>query len=223
LRATVHRNANGAESVADTLVKIANVAATVGVSQPAARLRSGGNDGTDPQDHTITITATQELFAAPTLGLQLDAGAWQGAAFADGPKIWTRALRVLDSHLKGEFNWGPLVAVNLSGIPTTALTGGETYILGGFVARDIAFPTFSQEAALNAEVVDYAKLKAGLWTATALPSIRMPVQGDGFLAFNRFTVLEVGVYPATLWWNDSGAAATNDDGTAMLLAIEETV
>ena len=45
-RITANRAANDADTIANDTVNIANVAAQITVAEPAARLRSGGNDGT---------------------------------------------------------------------------------------------------------------------------------------------------------------------------------
>lgn len=223
LRAVATRAANAAQTTVNTLVKIANVAATLTVTEPAARLRSGGNNGTAPQDHNITITANQELYAPPTLAAAVGAGTFQGAGFTGGPKVWTRPLRVLDTDSKGTFAWGSIAAVNLAGIPTTAIAGDANYTLGGFVARTLTFPAFSQSTVLSVPVVDYSKLVAGVFTATNQPAVRTPTQGDVANYGNRFTVLTLGTLPTTLWWNDVAAAATNSSGTAAIVAVEETV
>lgn len=223
LRAVSVRDANGAQTTLDTLVKIANVAAVVGVTELAARLRSGGNNGTAPQDHTITITSNQELYAAPSVDAAAGAGTFQGSGFVGGPKVWTRALRVVDTDSKGTFAWTNLAAVNLAGIPTTTITGDANYVLGGFVARTLTFPAFSQSTQLNVPVVDYSKLVAGVFTATNQPAVRTPSQGDTANYANRFTVTALGALPTTLWWNDVAASATNSTGTAAIVAVEEQV
>lgn len=223
LRAVATRDANGAQTTVNTLVKIANVAATIAVTKPATRLRSGGNNGTAPQDHTITITANQELYSAPSLTPAPSAGTFQGSVFTGGPKVWTRDLRVIDTDSKGTFAWQSPSAVNLAGIPTTAITGDASYVLGGFVARSLSFPAFSQSTLIGTAVVHYSKLVAGVFTATNQPAVRTPTQGDTANYANRFTVTALGVMPTTLWWNDVAAAATNSSGTAQIASVEEQV
>jgi hypothetical protein len=223
LRATATRAANAAQTTANTLVKIANVAAQITVTEPAARLRSGGSDGTAPQDHTITITSNQELAAAPSMDAAAGAGTWQGGGFAGGPKVWTRALRVLDTDPKGTYAWANLSAVNRAGIPTTVITGDGNYTLGGFVPRSLTFPAFSQSTILGTRVIDYNKLVAGVFTATNQPALRTAVQGDTANYGNRFTVTALGALPTTVWWNDVTAAGTNSSGTAAITNLEETV
>lgn len=223
LRAVATRDANGAVTTTNALVKIANVAASITVAEPAARLRSGGNNGTAAQDHTITITSNQELWAAPTLAAAPGGGTLQGAGWVGGPKVYTRALRVHDNDTKGLYSWQSLSAVNLAGIPTTTITGDATYTLGGFVARSLTFAAFSQSTTLNVAVVDYSKLVAGIFTATNQPAIRTAVQGDTANYTDRFTVLTLGSNPTTLWWNDVAAAGSNSGGTAQITNVEEQV
>ena len=223
LRAVGTRNANAAVTTANTLVKIANVAATITVTEPAARLRSGGNNGTAAQDHTITITSNQEMWAAPSMAAAPGGGVLQGSAWAGGPKVYTRALRVHDNDAKGSYTWQSLSAVNLSGLPTTAITGDASYVLGGFVPRNLVFPAFSQSTILNVPVVDYSKLVAGIFSATNQPAIRTPSQGDVANYVNRFTVLTLGTLPTTLWWSDVAASSSNSSGTALISNVEEQV
>ena len=56
-RGIATRNANAATTTTQGIVKIANVSASITVATPAARLRSGGNNGTSIQNHTITLTS----------------------------------------------------------------------------------------------------------------------------------------------------------------------
>ncbi|MFO5520739.1 hypothetical protein ACLBP3_29395, partial [Klebsiella pneumoniae] len=64
---TAKRAANGSVATATAVVAIANAAPTATVTYPAARLRSGGNFGTQVQSHVITLTSTQKLRAAPAM------------------------------------------------------------------------------------------------------------------------------------------------------------
>lgn len=222
LRAVATRDANAAQTTADTLVKVANVAPVLTVTVPALRLRSGGGNGTAPQDHVITLTSTQELGADPGMEPFAGAGAWEGA-WAGGPKVWTRSLRVLDTDLKGTYGWDAVNAVNLAGIAATVITTGPLYTLGGFVPRTLYFGAFQQNTVLAATVVDYNKLVADYFTATNQPATRTAAQGDLANYGNKFTVTALGALPTTLWWNDVTAAMTNGSGLAAIVGVEETV
>lgn len=219
-RATANRAANDATTVSQVVVRIANVAATFGVAEPAARLRSGGNDGTSIQSHSITITADQELLQAPVLDADAGGGTLIGA-WVGGPEVWTRTLQVHDDDVKATYTWQNPSITNLAGLVTNAITGDVQYVLGGFVARNVTFPAFSQNGTINVEVVDYSKLTAGIFTSTNQPSTRNPVQGDTSNLVDTYTVLVLGVNPSTVFWNDLAAASANSGGTAQLLAIEE--
>jgi len=220
LSCTANRVANDATSIATALVKIAHVACTIEASLPASRLRSGGNDGTSIQNHTITLSANQELLSAPSMGEETGGGTFIGS-WAGGPEIWTRTLQVHDNDVKGSYTWQSPSATNLAGLVTSVLTGSDAYVLGGFVQRDITFGPFSQQEPLGVAVVDYSKLQAGILTATNQPSIRHTPQGDTGDATDEYTILVLGVNPSQLWWNDIAAASSNSSGTAQLLEIEE--
>jgi hypothetical protein len=223
LRGIATRNANAAQTTGQTVVYVAHVAASVGVTEPAARLRSGGNDGTAAQNHTITITSDQRLYSAPTLDNGVGGGTWQGAGFVGGPSVWTRALQVHDNDTKGTYSWSNLVATNLAGIVTTSITGDTSYVLGGFVSRNLTFAAFSQTTTMNVAVVTYTKLQAGIFTATNQPALRNATQGDHSNILNTYTVDSIGTNPTTLWWNDVAAAASNSSGTAQITLVQEIV
>lgn len=222
-RITANRAANDADTVDQTVVFIANVAATVTVSEPAVRLRSGGSDGTAPQDHSISVSSDQNLSAAPTLAA--DGGGARGAflgAFTGGPTVWTALLRVLDTDEKGTFVWGALTATNLSGILTAVITGDGNYILGGFVARTLTFAAFATTTAMNVEVVDFTKLQAGTFTSTAGVALKQAI-GTPPSVTNGYTIDSLGINPTNVIWLDSPAASANSGGTAQITNVEEVV
>jgi hypothetical protein len=222
LRAFATRAANAASTTGDTVVSIANVAPTVGVATPATRLRSGGNDGTALQNHTITLTADQQLLSAPTMLEGAGGGTFIGS-WAGGPSVWTRALTVHDNDVKASYAFDGLVATGLAGLVQNSIGSGSTYVLGGFVARDLTFPAFSQTTTMNVAVVTYSKLTASIFTATNQPALRNAVQGDHSNIVDTYTVDSIGSNPTSLWWNDVSAASTNSTGTAQILSVQETV
>lgn len=221
LRVSANRAANDATTVAKRNVAIANVAANVTVSPPAARLRSGGNDATAVQNHVITLSADQELAAAPTLNQQATFGAFAGS-WTGGPSTWTRTLQVADTDAKGVGTWQGLVATNLAGIVQNTVGTGSTYTLGGFVARDLTFAAFATTTTLNVEVVTFAKLTAGVFTATNQTAIKQAI-GTAPPVTNGYTINSLAVNPTTLTWLDTAAAGTNSTGSAQILAVEEVV
>jgi len=224
LRGIATRDANASQTTSQTVVAIANVAPTVDITVPAARLRSGGNDGTAVQGHTVTITSNQQLGSAPTLVAGVGGGAFIGGGFAGGPTVWTRTLNVNDTDTKGAYSFTTLVSTGLSGLVQNTINSGAAYTLGGFVPRSLTFGAFSQTTTLNVGVVTYSKLQAGTFTATAQPAVRNAVQGNHSNLTNQYTVDSLGnVGPTTLWWNDVAAAGSNSGGTAQITAVEEVI
>jgi len=222
-RISANRSANDATTIVDKVVNIANVAAEIHVTEPASRLRSGGNDGTSIQSHTISISSNQQLLEAPSMSEDTGGGTFIGS-WTGGPVNYTRTLQVHDDDLKGTYNWQSLVATNLAGIVTNTITGDSSYVLGGFVARSLTFTAFSQSTTLNVEVTTYTKIQAGIFTSTNQPAIRHTPQGDQSDADNEYTILSpLSTNPQTLWWNDIDAANANSSGTAQITDVEEIV
>ena len=154
LRLTVLRQENGRSTTANTVVWIAN-STFMHIITPAARLRSGGNDGTTIQNHTITmrasssasnsLTTPQRLLQAPTIdALGTGEGLWSGPwSFGTAATQFTRTMQVHDNDTKGTFNFTGLTAVNLAGIEIISFSTGSSYTLGGFVSRVLTVPAFS--------------------------------------------------------------------------------
>lgn len=219
-RGIATRNANAATTTSQTVIAIAHVAPTLTATTPAARLRSGGNNGTSLQSHTITLTSDQQLQAAPSMSAGAS-GTFIGS-FTGGPLVYTRTLQVHDNDAKGTFTWTSILGTGLAGLTTTSVVN-PNYVLGGFVPRTLTFAAFSQSTALNVAVVTYAKLQAGIFTATNQPALRNSVQGNTSNIVNTYTVAALATNPTTIFWNDLAAANSNSGGTAAITAVEEIV
>lgn len=216
------RNANAATTTASLTVAIANVAPTIAIGVPFARLRSGGNDGTSVQGYAVTVTSNQNLASAPSL--VAPAGTLTGGGFAGGPSVWTRNININDTDTKGSYNFSTLVAVGLSGLTQNTIGSGAAYVLGGFVQRNLTFAAFSQNTTLHVGVVTYAKLQAVLFTATNQTPLLNASQGNHGNIANTFTVDSLGnVGNINLYWNDATAASSNSSGTAQIQGVEEVV
>ena len=119
------------------------------ISEPATRLRSGGNNGTQAQNHEISLISDQELLEAPTitaphgtlLSNMVDSG---------NKKVWNQSLRVHDDDQKGIFQFGLTEAKNLAGRTVNVLTGDADYELGGFVSRVLVVPAFQKTYSITA-------------------------------------------------------------------------
>jgi len=219
-RISATRNANNATTTKHLVVYIANDAADITMSEPASRLRTGGNDGTSVQNHTITLTSNQELLSTPTIAdPPVNAGSWSGS-FSGGPTIYTRTLQCHDDDEVGSYSYGALSATNLAGIETTTYTGNSTYTIGGFVSRDISLAAFANESTFNAAVSDYTKCTLS-WSFKSLPNRR---------AFNTTTTPDANSWcfagtlnssPTTARILDTAATAASSNETT--ITIEETV
>lgn len=224
IRATATRNANNSVTAGSTVVNIAHVALQITVSTPAARLRSGGNDSTSIQNHTITLSGNQQFLTAPSVSPDAGSSGTFIGSWTGGGSSYTRTLQVHDNDDKGTKNWTSPTGTNLAGIVTTTITTGATYVLGGFVARTLTFAAFQQATALNVAVVTYTKLSAGIFTATNQPALRNATQGNQSDIANTYTILSpLGNNPQSLWWNDVAAAGSNSGGTAQITNVQEAV
>ena len=225
-RITATRAANGAITVQNAVVVIAHIAPTIAITLPAARLRSGGNNGTSPQDHLVTITASQPLGIAPTLDPDSggNCGTFQGGGFVGGPTVWTRSLRVDETvpDDKGVFTFENLVATGLAGVAQTSIGSGASYALGGFVLRSLTFGSFSNTTEIGTSVEDFAKLTAGVFTATNQTALKQTI-GTSPSVTNGYTIDALSTNPTELVWLDTPAVNSNSGGTAQITGVEESV
>lgn len=217
IRVTATRAANNASSTATGVVKIANSAATVAISVPASRLRSGGNNGTVAQNHTITLTSSQALYSAPTLNAP--EGTWQGTGFSGSGTTWTRTLQVHDDNAKGIFTFNSVSAVNLAGVTTTTINSGASYTIGGFVFRVLTVAAYpNREAGIGTDVVNTAKLRCTNLSKGATGSLNYTYQATTAEALDRYTVTG-----GDTWYNCDGANASSNTTGTMQIELEEVV
>jgi len=162
------RNANDSTSSSETIVFIVNNAASITADVPFERLRSGGNDGTEVQEYTITFTSDQFLYEPPNIDAPV--GTWKESKFIGGPYIWTRTLQIHDDDTKGTFSW-QISNINMSGLSTDNLSGGSTYTIGGFVSRELPLEAFLNETTMNVAATNYDKVLID-WEVKPLPNKR---------------------------------------------------
>lgn len=219
IRITATRTANNATSTANAVVKIAHSAPTVSItiSGNPSRLRSGGNDGTSPQNYIISINSNQQLKSAPTL--TAPAGTWQGAGFAGGPTTWTRTLQISDNDPKGSYNFAGLSAINLSGVEQNSINSGQTYTLGGFVSRNIPLEAFQNEAVFNVPVVTYSKVTIS-WSFNANVATRQVVDSVPPVFRSWCLVSPIDQSPVTIRILDDSYNASTQQS---IITIQETV
>ena len=211
------RYANGSQATFSKVIEIADTAPLVTVTQPDARLRSGGNDGTTTQDYVITATSDQNLIGIISLTIPVG-GTFQGAAFVGGPKVFTRTIRIADNDAKGIGAWTfTATPTNNAGISAT-ITGDEN--LGGFVSRTLILPAFAQTVDMNVDVVDNLKLTF-LWDFK--PSVQtQSAVGDAVTPkADTWAMAALSPFPNTIRILDT--AATDASSQASNVTIEETI
>lgn len=236
------RAANAKSNTYQNVIFIANTTASCTVTEPAVRLRSGGNNSTTEQSHIITASFNQQMSGTihisgshtpAVTNSQFANSGWTTVSWTGGTSVFNRTLKVHDDDTKGTYNWitgsSVYVGKNLAGILTTTFTGDATYTLGGFVARDVSFDTFQQDATINVAVVDYSKVTAATWTASGNAAVKMVTQGDQTNLVEGYTIgtsvgVGLNVNPANVHWNDAVRASTNADpgNLAKLLTLQET-
>jgi hypothetical protein len=218
-RITATRNANNAVTTnSSTVVKIAHTAPTLTVSVPAARLRTGGNDGTSAQSYTVTITATQQLLSAPTLSAPSGGGTL--GSFGGSGTTWTATLsNINDNLIKGSYTWGAIFATNLAGKDVTTITTGPTYVIGGFLSRTVSLAAFANEVNINTSVLDYSKMTLS-WVIKSLPNKRA-VGTTATPDPDSWSINSLSVNPTIVRILDT--AATQSSSQATNVTVEETV
>jgi hypothetical protein len=218
-RITATRAANNATTVANTVVRIANSTPTVSITITGnpARLRSGGNDGTVPQNYTINIVSSQQLISAPTL--LVPAGTWQGSGFTGGPTTWSRTLQISDNDAKGSYNFAGLSAINLAGVEQNLISSGATYTLGGFVSRNIPLEAFQNEAQFNVPVVTYSKVTV-TWSFNPNVATRAALDSLPPIFRSWCLVSPIGQSPVTVRILDD---SYNSSTQQSIITIQETV
>lgn len=211
------RLANGATSSASCVVRIADTAPTLTISVPASRLRSGGSLGTLPQEHQITITASQPLLTAPTLAAPV--GTWIGTGFTGSGTVWTRKLQIADTDNKGAFPFGAYAATNLAGVAAGTVTGATSYTVGGFIRRTMTVAAYPvRQAAIGTHVTDTGKLCCTNLSKGASGSLNFAYQSTTTEATDRYTILN-----GNEWYNCDGANASSNTAGTMKIELEEVV
>lgn len=220
LEITATRNANDAVTVHQEIIKIADEVPQITITEPATRLRSGGNQGTSAQNHEITLQSNQELYEAPTITAQ--SGTLQASMVDSGNgTTFTQDLRVHDTDSRGVFSFGLTSAKNLAGHVVVTFTAESNYEIGGFVSRTITVPAFEHELDLGVDVSDTAKLVA-LDKDLAV----LTYANDLSDVIKEYTITSpsdtLNPNGNLFHWKDSQAVNNNTTGLATI-TIEETV
>lgn len=227
---------NAATTTASYVVRIANVAATLTITEPATRLRSGSTGYSNvglttaalTAEHTITISANQILYSVPTLASpDAGKGSWKNGSFtnAGGMTSFTNVLQVPDNSTRGTHNWGAISGTNLSGIQTTTITGDATYVIGGFMPRYYRLVLGQNESSGAVEATTYSKV-ALTWvytdgTGTVKTLSRAAVINTAPPVTGEFTIAAVDSNPTNFIILDT--AATQGQTVDTAIRVEEVV
>ena len=208
VRLFLTRAANNTTAQVNEHVSIADTLQVITVTEPSRLLSSSAGNLS-----SITITSNQQLYQAPTL--VAPTGTFTGAAFTGGPSIWSRSLNILDSDTNGTPTWGSLSSVNLAGKVATAITGNDTYTVGGFTSRQLTFPAFGNDVAIGTNVADTAKLVVTAIGGTTLTYVSNSTADAGG---KTYTITSGNI----IHLNDTDLVSSNGTGT-WYLTIEETI
>ncbi len=209
------RLANGAVKEANATVNIANVQASISITSPYSRLRSGGNNGTTPQVYLLTLQSNQKLLTAPSVNIP--EGSLLGTSFVGSGTTWTRQIQIHDNDTKGIYSFNSLQATNLAGIVTTNIT--STYTIGGFVFRVLTVPAYpNREVTIGTEVVNTAKLRCTNLSKGASGSLNYIYIPTVIESSDKYTINS-----NSIWYNCDGANASSNTTGLMQIELEEVV
>ncbi len=152
---SANRAANNATSNNGTVVWIADATPNITINTPN-HLRSGGNNGTIAQNHTITVSSNQRILNNITL--DADIGTWQGT-WSYLTTSFSRPLQIHDNDPKGTGQFSNLLVTNLAGRDATA---SGTYNCQGFVSRTLDIGPFDWQTSINVEFYESSNL-VGNW------------------------------------------------------------
>jgi len=227
---------NAASTTANYIVRIANVAATLSITEPATRLRTRSTGYSNTAlttaaalaEHTITIAANQIMNSVPTLASpDANKGSWKNGAFANagGMTSFTNVLQTPDNSIRGTHAWGAISGTNLAGLSTTAITGDANYVIGGFLPRYYRMVLGQNESSGAVEATTYSKVNL-TWvytdgTGTVKTLSRAAVINTTPPVTSEFTIAAVDSNPTNFIILDTAATQGQTVDTAIL--VEEVV
>ena len=114
------------------------------------------------------VVSNQKHLSTSTSSVVQDAGdsaTFQGAWASASSSAFSRVLRVADGDMNAggqaanDYTWGAASVTNRAGTETTTVTTNTAYSLGGFQARTLTIPAWTnREADISVVVVDTSNL-----------------------------------------------------------------
>lgn len=208
------RASNGATTSKTGVIKVANVApeVTVSIVNSPAYLRSSESGN----EYTVRISTNQPIEVTPTLTATV--GELSNFTRRNDTRYEAK-IKVKDIDARGAATFDGLVVTGLTGLVQNTIKAGDTYIIGGFLVRDLTVPALSQMVAIGTHVVNPQKVNAYYKGADKLTyHADLNQHAAGFSIVN--SAGEFDPNGNFLFLSDANFAGTNTSGT-LLLTVEE--
>lgn len=236
---TAKRLTNDTSVSVSGIVQIAAVAPTITLigTHTMSRLRSGGaaGTGTSAQTYPITIASDQRLQASPVLtpgvgGGSLTGTSWTATNIGSGTQYSGRSLSVSDSLTRNTYTFTISSVINLAGLTTSAISGGtETYIIGGFVARNLTFDSQTAFDDIGVRVSGFNNALKLVVTINAVPGTYVEDTDDVYYSSGNhiYTIVDTSdpnTHSSTgnaIRLNEPNTVGSNTTQTGLPYTIEE--
>ena len=235
-RISATKVSNAATTVGNSTVRIAHVAATLTIVEPATRLRTGSTGfanvglttAASVAEHAIYINANQVLSSSPSLAApDANKGVWKNGSFTNtgGMTSFRDYLQLADNSIRGTHTWGAISGTNLAGIETTVATGDTSYTIGGFVPRYYRITLGQNSIAGAVEATTYTKVNLTWYYTNGNGVIkaltRSATMNETPPVTSQYTIDVVNSSPTTFIILDT--AATQGQTVDSAILVEETI
>lgn len=235
-RISATKVSNAATTVGNSTVRIAHVAATLTIVEPATRLRTGSTGfanvalttAASVAEHAIYINANQVLSSSPSLAApDANKGVWKNGSFINtgGMTSFRDYLQLADNSIRGTHTWGAISGTNLAGIETTVATGDTSYTIGGFVPRYYRITLGQNSIAGAVEATTYTKVNLTWYYTNGNGVIkaltRSATMNETPPVTSQYTIDVVNSSPTTFIILDT--AATQGQTVDSAILVEETI
>ena len=168
-------------------------------------------------NYTVRLICDQDMLSVTNLDA---VGLWISDFIQEGPRTFTRTLKVKDSDPRGSHYFGNLQMTNVAGVTGTEITQGAQYFLQGFQEKIIVFNAYSQIAPIGTSITDINNVNVRYNEAVSNLELRHTTD----FWFDGFTIVdENGNYDPTgnhLFLTDSNIVTANTTGSLSVLLIE---
>lgn len=199
LQVVATNGANGLSRTFTFQVGIANTPAVV--TATAGDVISGGNDGTDVQEHVFLLSSDQEFNGTPSVNIA--AGTWIGAGWAQVDlSTASRTIGISDTDARGDHLLSGLQSFNEARVPTTVLQNA-TYTIAGFVERIMTLEPNVSRTTINVPIHELDTMVV-FWDVNASELTRVAADTEDDVASSYF-------------------AEDNGDGTSTIRILDKSL